>query len=174
MRGNPNFGWAGRVILAASFKSGDVRVFCYGSKVPPLELPEGNSSKRQKVEERDFGTATYAWNLPSRLYAPLADVQDWREVLRLSQILDGEGLAALKSSRGGPQNIAGIVLLAENSRHPASNEGKKKAFAILQLTGQGELLAQTYKASLKLRDPPKASVSTKIDNSKSGTPIHGH
>ncbi|CAM6093766.1 unnamed protein product [Calypogeia fissa] len=153
----------GRVILAVSFGSGDIQVFCYGSRVSVLESSTGNNPKRQKVQGKEWGNATYAWDIPSRIYTPLAKVDDWRCVLSSSQGLYGHGLYLPKSGKGG-QNVVGIVLLSGQSPEFPCNEGTK-TFTILQLTGQCELLAQTYAASHELLDPTVAGLSSIDDKS---------
>jgi hypothetical protein len=68
-----------------------------------------------------------------------------------------------KSHKGGP-NIVGIVLVFEDSPEPSWSMGQK-TFTILQLTGQGELLAQVYKASRELQEPSPSYISSIDDKS---------
>ncbi|XP_024539992.1 uncharacterized protein LOC9633859 [Selaginella moellendorffii] len=118
---------AGRVILAASFRSGDVRAFCYGPQAPSTAIVSGASSRFREIEE-----AYCAWDLPSKIFTSRP------RKLSMTALYDSLSTGTQDSYI---ESLSGVAVLP----------GAKTGFSLLQLTGTGDILNQPYIASKTLK-----------------------
>ncbi|XP_024516662.1 uncharacterized protein LOC9662778 [Selaginella moellendorffii] len=118
---------AGRVILAASFRSGDVRAFCYGPQALSTEVVSGAIPRFREIEE-----AYCAWDLPSKMFTSCP--RKVSMVALYDSLSTGMGDSCIES-------LSGVVVLP----------GAKTGFSLLQLTGAGDILSQPYIASKTLK-----------------------
>ncbi|KAH9318800.1 hypothetical protein KI387_020569, partial [Taxus chinensis] len=173
--------WAsdsGYAILAADFKSGEMRVFCYGPK-PSSEPGVCNTRLHMPPVScnTDMPEVLYSWELPSKL--------------RTANCLCSEDNATDLSIQGDspsavflypkieklywdaqPDSICGFYIVSDHASQTAlaiaseeSEQNTTLGFGLLQLTGIGKLLSQRYQASKRLirkKSRSKGSPEVKI------------
>ncbi|KAL3693972.1 hypothetical protein R1sor_007623 [Riccia sorocarpa] len=144
----------GRVILAVSFQSGDMRLFFYGSKGTHESLMRKNYSTAEFFEGYEWDDMSLAWEMPVKLNPPITVTRDWREVLGMSC-----GKVHGSVELEGVECISGIII----SSHQLSERSVRnlnRGFTVLQLTGLGGIFLQQYIAS----EQPKVSFPVRSES----------
>lgn len=131
----------GNVILAASFKSGNIQAFCYGGKSSPSQPTR--SSLAPAMKPSDLDARLYSWQLPSKVFAPHAAPNNWTAVLRSPMNIFLQGMSTVFDLKR--EHIAGLVLLPEG----ISKDGQGRGFTLMQLTGEGDIMSQQFRAGEK-------------------------
>eukprot|EP01018_Ginkgo_biloba_P003789 Gb_27337 [translate_table: standard] len=167
------FKWAsdsGHAILAVSFRSGDMRVFCYGPR--PSVDQNVCGTRKHKIPFADdlgFPDVLYAWELPSKIFTVNSNCYgDYTNDLN---IYDDSCSADFLYPKFGksyvnaqPENICGLCIISDQPTPRTSTdsmEGSEEravlGFSLVQLTGRGKLILQKYQASRKLTDKKHSS-----------------
>lgn len=133
--------FTGNVILAASFKSGNIQAFCYGGQSLPSQPTR--SSLAPAMKPSDLDARLYSWQLPSKVFAPHAAPNNWTAVLRSPMNIFQQGTSTVFDLKR--EHIAGLVLLPEG----ISKDGQGRGFMLMQLTGEGDIMSQQFQAGEK-------------------------
>lgn len=159
---------AGKVILAASFLSGNIQAFCYGPHPAPTSPPQNaliTTSIPSHLDER-----IYAWGLPSKVIAPQGTRNSWATILdsdmNFHQREQSNKMTTSLKRRW--DRLAGLIVLPQNLK-----QVKCRGFALMQLAGDGDLLAQQFQAAEKLRSVvPQVSPLQSSNSDPTGTCKH--
>lgn len=169
--------WAsdsGYAILATSFRSGEIRVFCYG----PRPLDGLNLYKNRKhilpfSGNSDIPDVLYAWELPSKIFMgngiypeDNANDLDAQNDLHSTDFLYPKVRNSYLNAQ--PESISGLCIISDQPSlitSPISSDKSEESsflgFSLMHLTGTGDLVSQQYQASRKLtKRRPKSEVSS--------------
>ncbi|XP_057854235.2 uncharacterized protein LOC131064178 isoform X1 [Cryptomeria japonica] len=154
---------AGCAILAASFRSGDMRVFCYGPK-PSNELNVCKTRVHMFPDscDTDMPEILYSWELPSKLFTVNDLCSGDNSIdLKIQGDLPSEDVLYPKFDKSSkstwPDSMYGFYIVSDHASHTSlaigsreSAQGTTVGFSLVQLTGAGELQSQRYQASRRL------------------------
>lgn len=144
---------SGKVILAASYHSGNIQAFCYGPHPTPSLAPQSgliSTSKPSHLDDR-----IYAWGLPSKVVAPQGNRNNWATILDSSMNFFQQENSKAVSSKRKWDRLSGLVLLPQNFQNIHRAEAQEfvhdcRGFSLMQLTGEGDILAQKFEAADRL------------------------
>ncbi|KAG0585922.1 hypothetical protein KC19_2G049800 [Ceratodon purpureus] len=144
----------GKVILAASFHSGNIQAFSYGPHPAPSLPPPNGLMSTLKLSHLD--DRIYAWGLPSKVVVPRANPNNWATILDSSMNIFQQENNRPASSRRAWDHLAGLVVLPRDfgKVHRLETEDDlhdRRGFSLMQLTGEGNVLAQHFQAAGRLR-----------------------
>jgi hypothetical protein len=148
---------SGKVILAASFHSGNIQAFSYGPHPTPSLPPQSGLISTSKLSHLD--DRIYAWGLPSKVVAPRASPNNWATILDSSMDFFQQEYNKAAPSKRTWDHLAGLVLLPRDFQkvHRLETQDDCRGFSLMQLTGEGNILAQCRFSSFsdeKLRCGP--------------------
>ena len=142
---------SGKVILAASFYSGNIQAFSYGSHPIP-SLPQNILKSTSKLSHLD--DRIYAWGLPSKVVAPRATPNNWATILDSNMNFFQKENNKATSSKRTWDHLSGLLVLRRDFQvHRLETEDYVydcRGFSLMQLTGEGNILAQHFQAAGRL------------------------
>ncbi|KAL2633748.1 hypothetical protein R1flu_005227 [Riccia fluitans] len=148
----------GRIIVAVSYRSGDMRLFFYGSKGARESFMQKSYSTGNDFEGYEWNDVAFAWEMPVKLTPPKTATSDWRDVLRMPAVQSTKKVHTSVEAEE-VECISGIIISTHQlSERSASN--MRRGFTVLQLTGLGDILLQQYKAS----DQSKVAPNVRTDS----------
>lgn len=172
-----DYKWAsdsGYAILATSFTSGEIRVFCYG----PRPLDDLNRFENRKCilpfsGNSDIPDVLYAWELPSKISTGNGIyTEDNANDMDVQNDLHSTDFVYPKVSNSylnaQPESTVGLCIISDQPSvitSPISSAKSEECsflgFSLMHLTGTGDLVSQQYQASRKLTmNRPKSKVSS--------------
>jgi hypothetical protein len=153
---------SGKVILAASFHSGNIQAFSYGPHPTPSLPPQSGLISTSKLSHLD--DRIYAWGLPSKVVAPRASPNNWATILDSSMDFFQQEYNKAAPSKRTWDHLAGLVLLPRDFQkvHRLETQDDCRGFSLMQLTGEGNILAQHFQAAERLH-----SVGSRVSPTKS-------
>lgn len=174
-----DYKWAsdsGYAILATSYTSGEIRVFCYG----PRPLDDLNHFENRKCilpfsGNSDIPDVLYAWELPSKLSTENgiypednANDLDVQNDLHSTDFFDPKVSNSYLNAQ--PESIPGLCIISDQPSlitSPISSDRSEECsflgFSLMHLTGTGDLVSQQYQASRKLTmNRSKSKVSSRF------------
>lgn len=158
---------SGKVILAASLHSGNIQAFCYGPHPTPSLPPSGllSTAKPSHLDDR-----IYAWGLPSKVVAPQGNCNNWATILDSHMNFFQQENSKAASSKRIWDCLSGLVLLPQEFQNShrlgaqARSHGECRGFSLMQLTGEGDVLAQQFQAADRIHSVGSQVSPTRSSN----------
>lgn len=144
---------SGKVILAASFHSGNIQAFSYGPHPMPSLPPQSGLISTSKLSHLD--DRIYAWGLPSKVVAPRTTPTNWATILDSNMNFFQQGNNKAASLKRTWDHLSGFVVLPQDLQKVHRLETQDdvhdcRGFSLVHLIGEGDILAQHFQTARRL------------------------